>query len=260
MTNAILLLAMISDEISVDRYLIRHNLPVLMTDARVASSRTYSSQRISPPVKLLLEVSEIDSKEQGYAGFQRRRDNSPKPSGFDNLPRAFPNGLKLGFVMIHSKNKVWKEDSVRAFGNHVSIRVTVSGLLMPTQNPGEVKEVEPAPQNTESIATNLATLFIAEQEAYNFAPRSVIEDGFNFQVLIGLDGTQYYSLKSYAAFRKCNFSLNPDSGAGVLESNPPLVFNLGSRDYRWGEEERMAEHIVVLSSNDAFLPKEMLTR
>ncbi len=260
MTNAILLLAMISDEISVDRYLIRHNLPALTTDAGAAGSRTYTGQRLSPPLKLLLEVSEIDSKEQGQAGFQRRRDNSPRPSGFDNLPRTFPNRLRLGFVMIHSKNKAWKEDTVRAFGNHVSIRVTVSGLLMPTENPGEVKEVEPAPQNTGTIATNFATLFISEQEAYNFAPRSAIEDGFNFQVLIGLDGTKYYSLKSYAAFCKCNFSLNPDSGAGVLESNPPLVFNLGSRDYRWGEEERVAEHIVVLSSNDAFLPKEMLVK
>lgn len=260
MAFTILTLALPSDEIGFQQYISRHNLPVLTTDARAAGSRTYTSQRLSPPIKLLLEVSEINSKEQGLAGFQRRRDNSPRPSGFDNLPRTFPNGLRLGFVMIHSKNRAWKEDTVRAFGNHVSIRVTVSGLLMPTENPGEVKEVEPAPQNTESIATNLATLFIAEQEAYNFAPRSVIEDGFNFQVLIGLDGTQYYSLKSYASFRKCNFSLNPDSGAGVLESNPPLVFNLGSRDYRWGEEERMAEHIVVLSSNDAFLPKEMLTR
>ncbi len=240
-----------------ESYMSQLGLTKTSIDEQRMNSRTYDFERLDGhPVKIRLSVTEIESSDMGAEGFSRMRSVSPRVDELDALPRELRSNIKLGFDLIagHSQSA----SVVYSYGNHSSVAITVTGVLIKGEKRGEVVLKGTPPDNMAEVAENVATLFIAEQEAYYFKPAEVNFQGRTLFALKGLDDSFYISATDYAQKGGITYTLDSFTGAGTLLTSPPLTFNLGSRNYKINGETRSADHIVVLRSGIAYIPQSML--
>lgn len=240
-----------------ESYMSQVGLTKTSEDFQMINYRNYDFMRSEqPPVKVRLDVTEIASAAMGAKGFSRMRSFSARVYELDALPRELRNGIKLGFDLIvgHSPSA----SVVYSYGNHCSVTITVTGVLIKGEKRGEVVLKGTPPDNMAEVAENVATLFLAEQEAYYFKPAEVNFQGRAISALKGLDDTYYISATDYAQKSGISYTLDSFTGAGTLQTSPPLTFNLGSRNYKISGEAQSADHIVVLRNGIAYIPQSML--
>ncbi len=259
MILATILLAMQSEPIGFESYISKLGVPKAYEDL-VPKTKSYQFRGTESSLVIKIEVSPLES----INDIDKHIDNIRRFSALWTEPtpdqRRLKDGRLLGYEFLSLINPSGVSTGFYIWSKQNSYRIDVYGRLDKGERRGEVVRVQPSPTNTYEIASNIATLFIAEYEAKKLAEAVVSVSGRSFRGLVGPDDTEYVPLPDFCNANEFEYSLHPHSGIGTIESNVTIRFSLASMDYSVGDTNFRSENVVVLKNGIAYLPKEMITK
>ncbi len=263
MILATILLAMQSEPIGFESYISKLGVPKTFEDL-IPKTKSYQFRGTESSLVIKIDFTPMGSIDDIDEEIDKRIDGIRKFSALwtELTPDRYliKDGRTLGYKLLTFLNPSGVDSRINIWTKRNAYQFHIYGRLDKGERRGEVVRVEPVPSNTYEIASNIATLFIAEHEAKSLAETVVTLSDRSFRGLVGPDSTEYIPLPDYCNSNNLEFSLHPHTGIGRIESTHPVIFNLACMDYSVGDTKHRAQNVVVLKNGIAYLPKEMLSK